>query len=308
MPQPANVHVDQPLTNLALQYKNLAFIADQVFPVVPVVKESDKYYVFGQEELIEKETRRAVGAEANEVDWDVTTATYSAEEYALRKLVPDRIVNNSDKAVRPRITTTNKLMKWIMLGREKRVQTIVQSRTFVTRGATPAIKWDGSSPTIEANVDTAKQSVADNAGTYPNHILMNAKVKDVVKKDSTVRNLIRYTVPNKELLINGDLPPVLWNLGVIIAGGIENTAIQGQTATIADIWVDNVLVFYREDRPSLDTLTLGYTLRVKQNGRDALVTTWREDKRKGNMIEVSMIDAEELVAEKAGYLITDCLA
>lgn len=311
MPEPGNVHIDSALTNLAIQYRNLSLVADQVFPVVPVIKESDKYYKFSREELREVETLRAVGAESNEVDWDVTSETYSAEEYALKKLVPDRIVRNSDIAIRPRANTVNKLMRWIMMGYERRVQALAQSRTFVTAGATPAIKWDGTSPTIEANVDTAKQSVEDNAGVYPNAILMNTRVKDVVKKDSTVRNLIRYTVTGaagRELLVNGELPPVLWNLKTIIAGSVENTANQGQTDVIAKIWNDNVLVFFVEPNLSLDALTLGYTLRIRINGRlDAIVKTWREEKRDGEMIEPKIIQDEKIVATECGYLITDVL-
>ena len=46
MPQPnsTDVHVDGPLTNLSVGFKNDAknFIADQVFPNVSVAKQTDK--------------------------------------------------------------------------------------------------------------------------------------------------------------------------------------------------------------------------------------------------------------------------
>ncbi len=308
MPEPGNVHIDAALTNLAIRFRNLALVADLVFPVVPVVKESDKYYKFAREELRDIETLVEVGAESNEFEWDVTSETYSAEQYKLRKLVPDRIVRNSDKAIRPRATTVDKLMKVLKTQAERRVQAIAQSRVFVTAGATPSIKWDGTSPTIEANVDTAKQSIEDNAGVMGNAIVMNTQVKDVVKRDSTVRNLIRYTVQGKELLVNGELPPVLWNLKVIIAGAVRNAAQEGQANSISKIWVDNVLVFYVEPNVSIDALTLGYTLRVKINrSLDAIVRTWRVDAREGEMIEPQFIQAEKLVASECGYLITNVL-
>ena len=67
-----------------------------------------------------------------------------------------------------------------------------------------------------------------NAGVEPNAILLAENVKDVVKRDSTLRDLIRYVVTggpgNRELLTNGELPPVLFNLAVIIAGATEDTA------------------------------------------------------------------------------------
>lgn len=53
MPQRGNVHIDAALTNLAIQYRNLAFVAEYVLPPLPVMKESDKYYVFSREKLRE---------------------------------------------------------------------------------------------------------------------------------------------------------------------------------------------------------------------------------------------------------------
>jgi len=306
MPKRANVHVSTPLTNLAIKYRNLAFVADVILPVVKVVKESDKYYIFSREEMKEVDTHRAIGAKSNEVDWDVSTGSYSCEEYALSKLVSDRIVANADAPIRPKITTSQKLMKWLMLGYEKRVKALI-SGTAIT-SAVPTIKWDGTSPTIEADVDTAKETIGQAAGVAPNIILFNDQVKNVVKKDSTVRNLIRYTIAGsggQELLVNGELPPVLWGLKVVIAAASEDTAKKGQTASISRIWDDDVLVAYVEPAPSLEALSLGYTFRVT-NG--IVVNTWRVDERKGDMIEPSVIQDEKLVATSAAYLIDNVLA
>ena len=297
------VHQNQALTNIAISYKNQAFVAERVFPIVRVVKEADVYYIFGKEELIDYDFLRAAGTEAKEVTWVPTTATYSAEEYALKKIVPDRIVNNSDVAVRPMVTTATKLTKWLNLSWERRVQALAQNTGNATSSATPSPKWNGTSPDIEKDVDTAKDTVRKAAGVEPNSILMNASVRDAVKRDSTVRNLIRYTVPAYELLKSGDLPPVLWNLEVIIAGAIRNTANENATESLANIWTDTVCVFYKENTPSLDTLTWGYSLRVA----DFSAKTYREEKRAGTFVEMSMIQDEKVVASACAYLILDTL-
>lgn len=308
MPQIGDVHVNQPLTNFALQFRNRAFVAEELFPVVPVVKESDLYYTFSREELRDVDTRRAAGALAKEIEWVPSTATYTAEEYALRHLLPDRIVNNADSPVRPRINTVAKLMKWIMLGQEKRVQQIAQNsnNSIATVAASP--KWDGTSPTIEKDIDTAKDSVRNNAGVEPNAILLAENVKDVVKRDSTLRDLIRYVINlgagNRELLMNGELPPVMFNLAIIIAGAVEDTSKFGASSSIAKIWGDSVPVFYREMSPSLDAITWGYIMRVQ----NPLVTTYRDDPRKGEWVEASILQAEELVSTSAANLITDVLS
>lgn len=306
--RPSDVHVDAPLTNFALQFRNRAFVAEQIFPVVPVVKESDLYYTFSREELRDVDTRRAAGALAREVDWVPSTATYTAEEYALKHLLSDRIVNNADSPVRPRMNTVSKLQKWIWLGIEKRIQAIAQATGNVVATVAASPKWDGTSPTIEKDCDTAKDSVRNNAGVEPNAILLAENVKDVVKRDSTVRDLIRYVVNggpnNMELLVNGELPPVLWNLAVIIAGATEDTSKLGASSSISKIWNDAVPVFYREAAVSLDAVTWGYIMRVQ----NPIVKAYRDEHRNGEYIEVSVIQAEELVTSNAANLIVDVLS
>ena len=305
---PGAVHVNVPLTNLALQFRNRAFVAEDVFPVIPVVHESDVYYTFSREELRNVDTLRAAGVVAREVDWVPSTATYQAEEYALRHLLPDRIVRNADIPVRPQMNTVAKLMKWLMLGQETRVQAVAQASSNVVATVAASPKWDGTSPTIERDIDTAKDSVRNNAGVEPNAILLAENVKDVVKRDSTLRDLIRYVIQmgsgNRDLLMNGELPPVMFNLAIIIAGATQDTSKLGASSSIAKIWGDSVPVFYREPAVSLDALTWGYIMRV----RAPLIKSYRDEHKGGEYIEASIIQAEELVTSNAANLITDVLS
>lgn len=308
MPALGEVHVSQPLTNFALQLQNRAFVAEQVFPVIPVVKESDVYYTFSREELRDMDTLRAPGALAKEIEWVPSTSTYTAQEYAMRHLLPDRIRNNADAPVRPQMNTVSKIMKWIMLGQEKRVQAIAQDGTNSVATVAASPKWDGTSPTIEKDIDTAKDSVRDSAGVEPNAILLAENVKDVVKRDTTLRGLIQYVINlgagNRDLLMNGELPPVMFNLAIIIAGSVEDTSKIGAASSISKIWGDSVPVFYREMAPSLDAVTWGYIMRLQ----NPIVTTYRDDPRKGEWIEASILQAEELVTSSAANLITDVLS
>lgn len=305
--KPSDVHVNVPLTNFALQFRNRAFIAEEVFPIVPVVKESDVYYTFSREEIRDMDTRRAIGTLAREVDWIPSTASYTAEEFSLRNLLTDRIVNNADSPVRPQINTTAKLMKWLLLGQEKRVQALAQATGNVVATVAASPKWDGTSPTIEKDIDTARDSIRNNAGVEPNAIILAENVKDVVKRDSTLRDLIRYVVnlgaDNRGLLTSGELPPVLFNLVVIIAGAVEDTSKIGQSATIAKVWNDAVPVFYREQAVSLDAISWGYIMRVQA----PIVRAYRDEPRRGQYIETSLIQAEKLVTSNAANLITDVL-
>ncbi len=301
MPLLGTVHINAALSNLAIKYKNPSFVAETIAPVIPVKKESDRYYLFQREELRDMDSLRSAGSEANEVSWDVTNATYTAEEYALKHLLPDRVVDNADTPIKPKSTTTEKLTKWINLGYEKRVQTLAQSTGTVTNNATPSTKWDAASgQDPELDVDTAKDSVRQTAGTDPNTIMMSATVWKALKrwlKDQSTNLTYR------DMVSIGSPPTKIWDLDLIVAGGVENTADAGQSDSISDIWNDNVLVFYREKSPSVQALSFMYTFRA----RNFRVKTWREESRDGQMIETSVIQDEVAVASDAAYLITDTL-
>lgn len=301
MPTTSSVHVNAALSNVAIKFGNPALVAEMVAPVIPVVKESDKYYVFRREELREKNSLRAAGTSATEVDWDVDTATYTAEEYALRHLLPDRVVNNADTPVRPRITTTEKLTDWVRLGYEKRVQAIAQATASVGGSAAASAKWDASSgQDPEEDVDIAKTAVRRNSGRNPNSILMSDSVWKALKRWMRTQST---NITFREILELGKAPDRIWDLDLIIGGSIENTAEEGQSDSISDIWNDNVLVFYRQKSPSLDSLSFMYTFRP----RNFRVRTWRDEDKEGEYIEAGFIQDEKLVSSEAGYLITDAL-
>lgn len=46
MPEPENVHKDQILTNISVQYRNADYVGTELMPIVPVKKKSDIYYVY----------------------------------------------------------------------------------------------------------------------------------------------------------------------------------------------------------------------------------------------------------------------
>ena len=41
-----DVHINAAMGNVSIAYKNGLYIADQVFPIIPVAKKSDFYFVY----------------------------------------------------------------------------------------------------------------------------------------------------------------------------------------------------------------------------------------------------------------------
>jgi len=299
------VHISAPLTNVAIEYKNPDFIAEKALPVLPVKKESDKYWIFGRDELIRKDDLRAPGAPANEVEIaNPTTNTYSCEEHSLKKIVPQRLIDNSDAAIQPKSRTTEKLVKMIYLNYEYRTQQLLQSSgNFSSTFAADTYDqyWsDTANVDIEKQVRHAKELVLQQSGVIPNTMILNTQTKDYLAI------WLRESSENSynELVRGGEFPDRIWGLDIIIGESVYNTAEEGQTESLSGIWNDNVPIYYRESAtPDLQTLSFGYTFRA----RDFVTKEWWDNERNGYIIETGFIQQEKIIAAGCGCLITNCI-
>src|SRR5437660_1463098 len=104
MPQPvaSDVHISTALTNVAIAYIQDAanYVAGQVFPVVPVQKQSDVYWKFSKDDFLRDEAKqRADATESAGVGFNLSTGTYTATVYGLHKDLGDQVRANADAAI-----------------------------------------------------------------------------------------------------------------------------------------------------------------------------------------------------------------
>jgi hypothetical protein len=110
MPTIGQIHIDQALTGLSVMYRNGTYVADQVFPILPVSKRSNKYFVYRKEDFLSPSpagtggvlaSLRRPGTEAAEIDYGLSTQSYFAEEYAYRGFVSDAETAAADNPMMP---------------------------------------------------------------------------------------------------------------------------------------------------------------------------------------------------------------
>lgn len=311
------IHIDQALTNFSVKYSNGAMIADLIAPRIDVAKDSDQYFVYGRQDFRATQDLRADKADTNFIDsWKIESIpTYLCEEHSLADLVSDRERRNADAPLSPDFDTTESLTNMLMLNREKRVADLLTAAaTFAASGNVVTLsgpqQWDDADfdsnskdDAIEARIDIAKEAVRAAIGRDPNVVVIPAAVAKVVKRDLAVRDLVRYT--DNTLLVNGDLPPTLWNMNVLVPGSVYDAAQEGQAFSGADVWGRHVLVAYVAPNPRTPrTMTLGLTFQSQARQ----TSKWREEGRKSDAIEVSEILVEKIVCEYCGYLIRSAIA
>lgn len=312
MPNLNNTYVSAPLTNFSVGYHPKGLVARQILDIVPVVKESGEYFVWNKDDAARvPNTLRANGAKANQLDFDLdSNGTYRCHEYALKALITDRDLANADSVLRLQQSKTMRLKDVIELDLEKRVATLVTtSGNYASTNTTTlsgANQWNNSGfvGSIESDIDTGKEAVRQQTlGLDPDTIVIPSAVAKVMKRDPNIRELVKYT--HQDLLVDGDLPPVLWGMKVVIPKAVNNTSRKGNsTQTLADVWGKHVVMLVSNGGGTIDVPTFG---KIFMQGSE-YVKTWRDEELTGDFYQYGLLSDEVITASSAGYLIVNAIA
>ncbi len=305
--EPTDVHIDAALSNLSIVYRNRGFIADRVLKRVRVKKKSDKYFVWGKNNLRRINSRRAPGAPTKKVARSISDDTYFCNAQALREDIDRETLDNADPAADPAVDTVENLTDLLMLDREVRVAAQLTSTSVITQNTTLSgnSQWsDYTNSTPYTNIRTAKSTVYAASLQKPNTIIIPYDVALVLAQHPDTLDRVKYT--REDLLTDGGLPPKIEGLEVLEAGAGENVAQEGQTDSLQAVWSDDVVICYvaPEENLGLKTISVGFTFEWVQRR----VRRWWENDPDGQAVVVEENIDEKIVAAVCGYLFKDTLA
>jgi hypothetical protein len=297
-----NVHIDQVLTNISLGWPNEGMIGDQIFPTVPVRKQSDKYYVFGRESwLPETSDYRAPGTEANEIPGlEVSTTPYYAQEHSLQIAVTDEERENADSPLDPDRDGTELVTNKIMLGREVAIRDLVTDPNNYATGlavdfaALPQRQWsDYTNSTPIADARAAVRAIHANIYMEPNTVIMPWLVMSTLEDHPDIIERIKYSeravlTPQIIAAVLG-LPRVLVpGAGIGVSTGGQPSGQHGNAIATTYLWGKDVIFAWIAPQPGLRRPSFGYEFVWRYpGGQRQVVDRWREQKRKSDVIRVS---------------------
>lgn len=269
MPQPQDIQVSKLLTNVSLKYSNDTFIADKLFPAVPVSEETGIYYVYDKSNLRPTGDKRAGRARANEVQYNVSQRTYGPiEEHAEEIVITDRemkIAERNGNILGKKSTRTETLTEMMLLNKEKELADMLSDTAVITQNVTLAGNAQFNNPTTSdpfGVVQTAVAAVKKGAIKKPNTIAMGYDVYSALLSHPAILERVKYSargVVTQELLAE-----VFQVKNVYIGEAIYNTAKEGQADNLDYVWGKHLWLAYVEQNPELETITAGYTLELMQ--------------------------------------------
>ena len=316
MPLHSDVHVDRPLSNFAVEYKNDAIIAPQVAPFVPVNNKSDTYMVFTKADKFSiPEDIRGPKDKANQVTWGSSTDTYACIDRALRDFLSDAIVANSDAAIKPEERTTGFLVDLLLNNWEKRVADLVTTYgnyaaayRVTLSGTTQLSDYAGSDPI--GVIDTAK----DACFMEPNTLIMGADVWMKLKRHPQILDHIKGgSTSANPALVTLQLAAEVFEVDRILIGKRRyNSAIKGAAAVYTRLWGKHIVAAYIDPAVTLENLTAWKTFRWNQVSTDAgyKVRRYRDEEigGGGQYIETEMSIVEKAICADLAYMVKDAVA
>jgi hypothetical protein len=323
-PTPSDVHVNQPLTNISIAYlqSQARFVADRVFPVVSVDKQSDRYYTYDRGDWNRNEMQeRAPSTESAGSGYRLdNTPTYYCREYALHRDIPDQVIANADSVLNPMRESTEYLTLKALIHREKVWATNffttgkwVTDVTGVASGPTTGqfLQWNDANAKPVPQIRAAATSILERTGVMPNVLVLGKRVYDALLDNPEIMDRIKYgQTAGGPAMVNTNLLAQLFEVDrVEVMAGIENTAAEGVTNVHSFIAGKSALLVHSATSPGLMTPSGGYTFAWSRMGNAGqTIREFRMDELKATRIEIETNFDQKLIAADLGYFFATAVA
>ncbi|MEN3051292.1 MAG: hypothetical protein ABC596_05720 [Candidatus Methanosuratincola petrocarbonis] len=333
MPQPttSEVHIDTALSEIALGYKleAEAFIADKVFPTVPVKKQSDKIFKFDKDYWLRiSASIRAPGTESAGGGFSISqTTSYFCDIHAIHQDLPEPTRKNAD-IEDLEIQVTEWVTQQLLLERE---------RTWVARffddagksegtdfweihtgvdsgpGDDQFLRWNDANSDPVTDINNGIVEIAKKTGVRPNILVLGPEVYATLKTNPKVKELLAYapTAPDVTPLVTPEMLAKIWDLDQVLVSWATHTSSQEGASSISYdfIFGKHALLVYAPKKPGILIPTGGYNFEWTEYGNFPVpISTFPMPELKAERIEGEMAYALMLLGPDLGVFYKTAIA
>lgn len=316
MPQPTQnqVHVDAILTNISVAYlqKQDNFIASKVFPIVPVSKQSDKFFTYTKNDWFRDEAqRRADATESAGGGYNLSTDTYQADVYAFHKDIGDQTRANADAPINVDREATEFVTSRIALKMETQFVSSFFTTGVWATDSTPSNLWSDYTASDPLNdVETGKRQILSTTGFEPNTLVIGYDVFKSLKNHPDLVDRIKYTSAQT---LTADLMASLFDIDrVFVAKAVKATNNEGATGAYDFTHGKNALLCYSAPSAGLLQPSAGYVMSWTgvSGGLGATVGTsrLRMEQYKADRIEAEVAFDMKVIGADLGYFFSSVVS
>ena len=316
MPSPSSALTTQrPELNVCLQEFDVMmdaenFVGQQVMPPFDVQKQAGTFGKIKLKSLLQnRDTSRASGAGYNRGNWEFEDASYATKEQGLESLLDDREREMYADYFDAATICTIRAQRAILENQEKRIAAkVFNSSTYSPTNITN--EWDDYSNATPINdVEAKVQAIWSASGLWPNTMIINRKVFRNLRNCAQIIDRLKYQGfqdVRAEMITVQALAAVFDIRKLLVAGGVQNIANEGQDASISSIWSDEYCWIGRTatsqdfKEPCVGRI-FHWTADGSQNR--GLVESYREEQSRSEVFRVRHdVDEVELHTTSGGLL------
>lgn len=299
-----------------LEAEKANYIGSRVFPVMDVYSQAGTFGQIPLAQLLQqRDTKRAPGSGYARGNFTFTPASYACDEHGAEEPIDDREENMYAEYFDAEVVSTRRAYNAVLRNAEARIAAAVFNTTTWTGASLTtdisALPWAtiATAKPID-NVEAAVQKVYDNSGLWPNALVINRKVFRNLRLTPQITDRIASTGAGSSVLAGNITVEQLaqaFDLDyVLVAGGSQNTAIEGQAAAAGQIWSSTYAMVCRiATSNDFREPCIGRTFHWAGDGSsvDGTVETYRDERVRSDVVRVRH-DVDELVLYKeAGHLL-----
>lgn len=294
-------------TEFDLEMQRRGYIGNRVFPVMDIAKQSGTFGRIPLEQLLASagDTRRSPMAGYSRGDWKFEPDSYATSEYGWEEPIDDREAEMYSDFFDAEQISTMRAYEQVLRAQEIRVANAVfNATTFSSQTTSVTNEWDDTaSATPITDVETAVKAVANRTGIWPDTLVINRLVfrnlrncQQIIDRINSAGagQITRATDINEaQLAAVFDLPKI------IVAGNYNNTANEGQDASLAQIWSNEyAMVAKTASTNDMREPCLG---RILHWGGDGSSSEGRVESYRNEEIRADVIRVRHEVTEKVLY-------
>lgn len=305
---PNDVHYDQILGNLSVQYTNDEFVGLQVMPqVFTNGSRSGAFWKYSKNDLLDApdDTMAGTKAEPNEITQGRSQGTYALQSRALKDEIAWATLQNQTAPLNELMDSQASVQYRIEFNREKRIAT--KAMTAGNYGSSNKItiaaadRWDSAGGGDPAGVvDTLKRALWRGGGNSKLKSVITRPTFDILKRHPQVLDKVKYGgtsvrpagVSRQALAEFFEVDEVLVASAKKSVAGVESY-IWGSSG----MWLG-----YVAQTPGLRTVSFGYSI---QDSQARSQTFWIPEEGGDGIyrVRVSLQDEQNIIAADAGGLV-----
>lgn len=314
LPQAANLHIDTFLTGLSIGYIQSPshFVADQVAPLIPSAKQSNRIPAYNMGDLYRDEMQlRSPGTESAGGGYKVSNQTFFCDVYASHIDVDDQTYAAADApyelfedAVRV-LVQRERIKREVQFAADLFATSLWTGRTSVDpTAASLSGAWDDPASTPIEDIHELANDILLSTGYLPNTLVVNNLGWVSLKNHPDIVDRVKHTSGD---VVTEDIVARLLGLEkILICRAVRNTAQEGLAVTMSAIAGNHALLCYVASSPGMWQPSGAYTFvwsgyPGSSDGR--LIKRFRMESLSSERVEIEAAFDQKLVDGEFGVFV-----